>query len=426
MTPSLAQGEQDVHSSTSNFKLEDSSSLNLNLDHQNLSQVPDSIFVKNLVFLRLSLAQNHLTSLPTNISCLSQLRVLRLDHNELLALPDSICELQFLETLNVSNNKLSQLPKAIGQLRSLRYLFLSNNQISELPLGLVHLKQLKKISFQNNPLHFPPPHIWTPSPSSRLTAAEVIDKIMNYLHVASLCSQTSNSVPDTPSLNRFSNEPPEPFPDSVPVPVGSEFTLSLTHASSSSSAHSMPPFLFPSKTTALPWEDSMVPQTWDPTYALDLLRRLADEMETCPPPANEARALLQALISFSIGAIFLLSHVHLSTTFSSPPEIHEQHANLHTMLLQLTSLASLANKYIKAQSPGHFSWTSSAQSFHLLTKAFLQLSNSIKQILKNPRFQVHPRLMRHTAGIVYQCLAEFKVCAELLAMVKEPFESSVF
>ena len=74
------------------------------------------IFSSLVADLRVYLANNFLTQLPSVLFDLSNLRVLSLRHNNLTEIPSAIGRLVNLETLNVSNNKLRYLPYEIMEL----------------------------------------------------------------------------------------------------------------------------------------------------------------------------------------------------------------------------------------------------------------------------------------------------------------------
>ncbi|KAF9052204.1 hypothetical protein BDZ89DRAFT_1153641 [Hymenopellis radicata] len=76
--------------------------------------------------VRLFLARNTISHLPTELFDVSKLTVLAMPHNNLRVLPPEICRLHKLQTLNVSANKLQYLPSEVQQL-SLSHLMLAHN-----------------------------------------------------------------------------------------------------------------------------------------------------------------------------------------------------------------------------------------------------------------------------------------------------------
>lgn len=74
-----------------------------------------------------------LTSLPSEIGILTNLKRLSLYNSKLTSLPSEIGNLSNLQRLYVFNNKLSELPIEIGRFNNLQSLNLSDSQLSELP-----------------------------------------------------------------------------------------------------------------------------------------------------------------------------------------------------------------------------------------------------------------------------------------------------
>ncbi|MEH1913180.1 leucine-rich repeat domain-containing protein [Nostoc sp.] len=72
----------------------------------------------------------------------------------------SLCGNQLSSLLHLYNNQLSSLPPEISQLSNLTTLDLFNNQLSSLPPEISQLSNLTSLSLKNNPqLSSPPPEI---------------------------------------------------------------------------------------------------------------------------------------------------------------------------------------------------------------------------------------------------------------------------
>ncbi len=109
---------------------------------------------------QLDLSNNQLSTLPPEISQLSNLTWLDLSNNQLSSLPPEFGQLSNLTWLDFSNNQLSSLPPEFGQLSKLRELSLSNNRLSSLPPEISQLSKLTWLFLNNNPqLTSPTPEI---------------------------------------------------------------------------------------------------------------------------------------------------------------------------------------------------------------------------------------------------------------------------
>jgi internalin A len=130
----------------------------LDLHNNQLSSLPPEISeLSNLTWLFLN--NNQLSSLPPEISQLSNLTGLFLDNNQLSSLPPEISQLSNLTELDLSNNQLSSLPPEISQLSNLTGLLLHNNQLSSLPPEISQLSNLTELFLHNNQLNSLPPEI---------------------------------------------------------------------------------------------------------------------------------------------------------------------------------------------------------------------------------------------------------------------------
>ena len=100
----------------------------LNLSHNKISAVPDSIF--GFIHLRLlDLSYNALEDIPTTVCCLRELRKLDLSHNKLSKIPSNINHLKKLDKLNLSHNNIEHLPLSLGNISSLHVLLATDNPL---------------------------------------------------------------------------------------------------------------------------------------------------------------------------------------------------------------------------------------------------------------------------------------------------------
>jgi Leucine-rich repeat (LRR) protein len=119
----------------------------LNLEGNFFAGEPDStIFEGTTGLVDLNLQGNRLTSIPTSIIRLTQLRNLNLGSNLLSTFPLAVTELEGLSHLNLKGNMFAdQVPVQIGRLTSLRYLDLSGNSFSgNIPVEIGRLTSLSE------------------------------------------------------------------------------------------------------------------------------------------------------------------------------------------------------------------------------------------------------------------------------------------
>jgi ankyrin repeat protein len=123
--------------------------LHLDLRNNQIRYLENSL-IPNLTHLRsLDLRCNKLEVLSEQISYLIHLKTLKLDHNLLTALPLEVFKLP-LSTLTISDNSLFAIPSQIRKLKSLCVLSVSENQIKSLPAEIGDLELLKILHIHNN------------------------------------------------------------------------------------------------------------------------------------------------------------------------------------------------------------------------------------------------------------------------------------
>jgi Leucine-rich repeat (LRR) protein len=82
----------------------------------------------------LVLAENDLSELSERIGGLKKLRMLDLGHNKLARVPDTLAGLDCLaDFLYLHDNQLTSLPLSLARLTKLRYLNISENRFEVLP-----------------------------------------------------------------------------------------------------------------------------------------------------------------------------------------------------------------------------------------------------------------------------------------------------
>ena len=152
---------------------EEGRALRLNLSNKNISTIPSSIenlsqlkqlflSYNNISFLTFSignlsslehlyLSSNSIENLPSTIGNLSNLIVLDVESNLISNIPSEIANLSNLETLNFGGNQLTDLPN-LAALDALEILYLNNNFITSLPVSLTFLDSLNILNVDNNQL----------------------------------------------------------------------------------------------------------------------------------------------------------------------------------------------------------------------------------------------------------------------------------
>ncbi|KAG1666955.1 hypothetical protein FOA52_004238 [Chlamydomonas sp. UWO 241] len=127
----------------------------LEMDDNQLTQVPGSTLSCLTSLRRLSVCGNRLGSLPDGgvLGCLVHLEVLRLDGNRLEVLPDAFGGCSSLVELSAAHNQLACVPETLGRLASLQCLRLGTNRIATLPADVLQgCTSLWALQLDNNPI----------------------------------------------------------------------------------------------------------------------------------------------------------------------------------------------------------------------------------------------------------------------------------
>ena len=133
-----------------------SSLTTLNLERNQLTELPDHVFQRFSNLSTLELHNNQLTTLPDQVfQALSNLTTLSLSSNQLTKLPDQVFQgLSNLTTLHLGRNRLTELPDHVFQgLSNLITLDLEGNQLTKLPDRVFQgLSKLTKLYIGDNKL----------------------------------------------------------------------------------------------------------------------------------------------------------------------------------------------------------------------------------------------------------------------------------
>lgn len=130
---------------------------NIDSNRDLLHKVPDELSSRISLHQHVDLSFNLITELPIDLPLsLPHLRELNLSHNKLLTIPDSIFGFMHLMDLNLSFNCIETLPDGICLLDKLKKLNISNNRIKRLPSNMDQLRRLVKLNLACNELeHLP-------------------------------------------------------------------------------------------------------------------------------------------------------------------------------------------------------------------------------------------------------------------------------
>src|SRR5208282_5344010 len=105
----------------------------LDLGHNRLARVPESLGEIEGLADFLYLHDNRLSSLPASLERLTKLRYLNISGNAFEVFPECVSRMASLIELRASDNPMTALPDLVGQLSALRELHLRNNKLTSLP-----------------------------------------------------------------------------------------------------------------------------------------------------------------------------------------------------------------------------------------------------------------------------------------------------
>jgi internalin A len=123
----------------------------LDLSNRNLTSLPAEVTeLTNLTSLDLS--NNQLTNVPFELTRLMNLTSLSMRGNQLRSVPDEIMRLTNLTSLSLRDNELTSMPPEITRLTNLRSLDLGFNRLTSLPVQLTQLTTLTTLDLSGNQL----------------------------------------------------------------------------------------------------------------------------------------------------------------------------------------------------------------------------------------------------------------------------------
>ena len=114
----------------------------------------------------LSLGENQISELPTELGTLTGLTKLELGSNALTSVPTELGALTGLTQLNLGSNAITSVPTEIGALSGLKYLYLQSNAITSVPSEIAALTGMRYLDLRFNELIGVPAEFRTWGPSS--------------------------------------------------------------------------------------------------------------------------------------------------------------------------------------------------------------------------------------------------------------------
>ncbi|PVU96477.1 hypothetical protein BB561_001151 [Smittium simulii] len=161
---SLEFNNKNIHSST-NLDSEICAS------HQNLCQIPQSIFYFSNVLTKLDISFNRIDHLPLQLFDLVNLQTLLAKKNKITHIPPEIKNLKNLTFIDFSHNKLSEIAFELTFLKKLSVLNLQHNMIAEIPsyIGLLYTS-LESLKIHDNPLDYTSIYLISP----------ILDRVQSY------------------------------------------------------------------------------------------------------------------------------------------------------------------------------------------------------------------------------------------------------
>uniref|UniRef100_A0A915Q670 PDZ domain-containing protein n=1 Tax=Setaria digitata TaxID=48799 RepID=A0A915Q670_9BILA len=123
----------------------------LSLSENEIIRLPSDI--AHLTYLEeLNLKGNDVSDLPEEIRNCTQLKILDLSSNPITRLPSTITQLTSMTSLGLNDISLTQMPHDIGLLRNLRSLEVRENLLRTIPPSISQLNQLRRLDLGHNEL----------------------------------------------------------------------------------------------------------------------------------------------------------------------------------------------------------------------------------------------------------------------------------
>ena len=125
----------------------------LDLSHNRLEEIEHIDWSSLQQLLSLKVTNNKLSSLPSQLIQLADLRLLDLGSNHFKEFPAGICELVNLSDLDLSFNLIEEIPESIGNLTNLSRLIITNNKLKIFPSTVGEMENLRELDCRFNSIH---------------------------------------------------------------------------------------------------------------------------------------------------------------------------------------------------------------------------------------------------------------------------------
>lgn len=120
-----------------------------------ISEIPSAIGEMKLLQI-LSLRNNQIEYLPSQVCECINLKKLFLQGNKMSTLPNLFGKLTVLQDLNLGNNDFTDFPEVLTSLSNVVNLDFGNNKLATLPRTLAQMKCLAYLNLEGNPIKQPP------------------------------------------------------------------------------------------------------------------------------------------------------------------------------------------------------------------------------------------------------------------------------
>jgi len=128
----------------------------LDLSNCQLMQVPDAVYymMRNTPLVGCNLSSNVITKIPPKLPAkFSFIKNLNLSHNRMSSLPEELTELTQLESVDISHNSFIAIPNCLFAARKISSINAKKNFIADVDIELMcSSPKLESVNLEENPL----------------------------------------------------------------------------------------------------------------------------------------------------------------------------------------------------------------------------------------------------------------------------------